>query len=314
MENRKNKYFTLLLISDEKTSIRKYKITYNFLRSIFVVATIVIASVVILTTNLFLTRQKLDEKVAELERVEYQIQYAEIELANLEKKTQEIETKTKILENYFKEIEELDKMVRSITGEGGYAEEVAIYTSDLSSDIDISEDPNEVFYYIDDQEQGLDDIGLLLDKLLETAPELSEVLSADKQNMEDHIYLMEHTPDIWPTWGRVTSSFNVRRWGHLHKGLDIGNNYGVPINAAASGVVIYADWHGSYGRKIIIFHGFGFSTLYAHLSKMHVSVGDEVVKGQVIGTIGSTGRSTGPHLHYEILIDGVPQNPRDFLP
>lgn len=314
MENRKQKYFTLLLISDEKTRVRKYRIPYNFLRSIFVILAIVIAAVVILTTNLFLTRQKLDEKVAELERIEYKMQFKEVELVNLEKKTLEIETKTKILENYLKEVEELDRMVRSITGEGGYAEEVAIYTSDLSADIDLTEDPNEVYYYIDDQEQELDDIDALLDELLKVAPELSELLSSGKQDMEDHIYLMEHTPDIWPTWGKLTSTFNERRWGRRHKGFDIANNYGVRVNAAASGVVIYAAWHGSYGKKIIIHHGFGYSTVYAHLSRMDVKAGDEVEKGQYIGEIGSTGKSTGPHLHYEILVDGIPQDPNDFLP
>jgi murein DD-endopeptidase MepM/ murein hydrolase activator NlpD len=314
MEDRKHKFFTLLLISDEKTRVRKYRIPYNFLRSIFVVLAIIVAAVVMLTTNLFLTRQKLDEKIAELERIEYKMQFKEVELVNLEKKTQEIETKTKILENYLKEVEELDKMVRSITGEGGYAEEVTIYTADLSADIDLAEDPNEVYFYIDDQEQELDDIDALLDELLKVAPELSEILSEDKQDIEDHIYLMEHTPDIWPTWGRVTSVFNARRWGRRHKGLDIANNNGASVLAAASGVVIYADWHGGYGRKIIIHHGFGYSTVYAHLRRMDVKVGDEVVKGQGIGVVGNTGRSTGPHLHYEILLDGIPRNPRDFLP
>ncbi len=314
MEDRKHKFFTLLLISDEKTRIRKYRIPYNFLRSIFVVLAIIFAAVVILTTNLFLTRQKLDEKIAELERIEYKMQFKEVELVNLEKKTQEIETKTKILENYLEEIEELDKMVRSITGEGGYAEEVTLYTADLSADIDLAEDPNEVYFYIDDQEQELDDIDALLDELLKVAPELSETLSEGKQDMEDHIYLMEHTPDIWPAWGRTTSVFNARRWGRRHKGFDIANSYGVPVMATASGVVIYADWHGGYGRKIIIHHGFGYSTVYAHLNRMNVRVGDEVVKGQNIGEIGNSGRSTGPHLHYEVLLNGIPQNPRDFLP
>ncbi len=314
MEDRKHKFFTLLLISDEKTRIRKFRIPYNFLRSIFVVLAIMVAAVVIMTTNLFLTRQKLDEKIAELERIEYKMQFKEVELVNLEKKTQEIETKTKILENYLKEVEELDKMVRSITGEGGYAEEVTIYTADLSADIDLAEDPNEVYFYIDDQEQELDDIEALLDELLKVAPELSEILSEDKQDMEDHIYLMEHTPDIWPTWGRTTSVFNARRWGRRHKGLDIAHNNGASVLAAASGVVIYADWHGGYGRKIIIHHGFEYSTVYAHLRRFSVKVGDEVVKGQVIGIVGNTGRSTGPHLHYEVLVNGIPQDPKDFLP
>ncbi|MCK5567973.1 MAG: peptidoglycan DD-metalloendopeptidase family protein [Actinomycetia bacterium] len=314
MEEKKQKTFTLLVISDASSKVRKLKISHNVLRSIFVIMIIIIASGVILFSNLVLTRQKLDEKVAEIQRLEYKMQYKEVEMANLEKKTQEIEIKTKILENYLKEVEELDRMVRDITGKGGYAEEVAVYTADLSADIDLDQDTNEIYYYIDDQEQELDDIEALLDELLEVAPALSEILSLDKQNMEDHIYLMDHTPSIWPTWGTVTSLFNERRYGYWHKGLDIGNNTGTPINATAAGVVIYSGWHGSYGRKIVIYHGFGYSTVYAHLYKMYVEVGDEVEKGEVIGTMGNTGRSTGPHLHYEVLVDGIPNNPQNFLP
>ena len=314
MEEKKQKTFTLLVISDASSKVRKLKISHNVLRSIFVIMIIIIASGVILFSNLVLTRQKLDEKVAEIQRLEYKMQYKEVEMVNLEKKTQEIEIKTKILENYLKEVEELDRMVRDITGKGGYAEEVAVYTADLSADVDLDQDPNEIYYYIDDQEQELDDIDALLDQLLEVAPALSEILSHDMQNMEDHIYLMEHTPDIWPTWGTITGLFNNRRSGHRHKGFDIGNNIGTPINTTAAGVVIYAGWHGSYGRKIVIYHGFGYSTVYAHLYRMHVEVGDEVEKGEVIGTMGNTGKSTGPHLHYEVLVDGVPNNPQNFLP
>ena len=314
MEEKKQKTFTLLVISDASSRVRKLKISHNVLRSIFVITIIIIALGVILFSNLVLTRQKLDEKVVEIQRLEYKMQYKEVEMVNLEKKTQEIETKTKILENYLKGVEELDRMVRDITGKGGYAEEVAVYTADLSADVDLDQDPNEIYYYIDDQEQGLDDIEAMLDELLEVAPALSEILSLDKQNMEDHIYLMDHTPSIWPTWGPITGVFNERRYGHYHKGLDIGNNTGTPISATASGVVIFAGWHGGYGRKIVIYHGFGYSTVYAHLYKMNVEVGDEVKKGEVIATMGNTGNSTGPHLHYEVLVDGVPNDPQNFLP
>ncbi|MFZ3085667.1 MAG: M23 family metallopeptidase, partial [Candidatus Hydromicrobium sp.] len=207
----------------------------------------------------------------------------------------------------------LDRMVRNITGKGGYAEEVAIYVSDLSSDIELEEDPNEIYYYISDQEQELDDIDALLDDLLSKAPELSEILSRDKQNMEDHIYLMEHTPDMKPTYGEYTSRFGERRWGYRHKGLDIANDVGTKIHATASGVVIYAGWQGSYGRKVIIYHGFGYTTVYAHLSEIYVKVGEEVTKDDVIGAMGNNGNSTGPHLHYEVLVNGVPKNPMDFF-
>jgi len=314
MEENKQKVYTLLVLSDASSKIRKLVISHNILRSIFVGIIIIAASGVILFSNLVLMRDRLDEKVAEIERLESRMQYKEVEMANLEKRTKAIETKTKILENYLKDVEELDRMVRDITGKGGYVEEVAVYTTDLSADVILTEDPNEIYYYINDQEQELDDIDMLLDELLAVAPALSEVLSQDKQNMEDHVYLMEHTPDMWPTWGTLTSLFNERRYGYYHKGLDIANSTGTPISATAAGVVIYADWHGAYGRKIVIYHGFGYSTVYAHLSAMSVAVGDEVDKGEVIGKMGNTGRSTGSHLHYEVLVDGVPNNPQNFLP
>jgi murein DD-endopeptidase MepM/ murein hydrolase activator NlpD len=313
MEDKKLKSFTLLILSDAKSKIRKVKITHNLLRLLFIVSIIILASAVILVSDLFLTRQRLGEKIAELERVEYKANYKEVELANLERKTKEIETKTKILESYLNEVENLDRMVRDITGKGGYAEEVEIYTADLSSDIELEEDPNEIYYYISDQEEELDDIDALLDDLLAQAPEMSEILSRDKQNMEDHIYLMDHTPDHWPTYGTISSTFGDRRGGYSHKGLDIANNTGTSIHAAASGVVIYAGWDGSYGRKIIIYSGFGYTTVYAHLSRVDVNVGDEVTKDDLIGLMGDTGNSTGPHLHFEILVDGIPQNPMDFL-
>jgi murein DD-endopeptidase MepM/ murein hydrolase activator NlpD len=76
---------------------------------------------------------------------------------------------------------------------------------------------------------------------------------------------------------------------------------------------LFAGWHAVYGQKIMIFHGFGYTTAYAHLSSIYVRVGDEVKKGQIIGKMGSTGRSTGSHLHYEIYSEGIPVNPFDFL-
>src|SRR4030042_4234777 len=314
MENKKNKSFTLLILSDAKSGIRKVKITHNLLRLLFIVAIIIVASAVILVSDLFIIRQKFDEKVAELERAKYKITYKDVELANLEKKTKEVETKTKVLESYLKEVEDLDRMVREITGKGGYEGEVAIYTADLSSNMEFEEDPNEIYYYTSDQEEGLDDIDALLDELLSIAPELSEILSQDKQDMEDHIYLMEHTPSMWPTWGKITSLFGERRSGYRHKGLEIANKAGTNIQATASGAGIYAGWHGGYGRKIMIYHGFGYTTAYAHLSSMYVNVGDEVAKGDIIGAMGSSGNSTGTHLHYEVLVNGTPQNPMDFLP
>ncbi|MBC7333419.1 MAG: peptidoglycan DD-metalloendopeptidase family protein [Actinobacteria bacterium] len=323
MSDQSNKFFTLLIISDAKSKIKRIRISHNFLRFFGIASIVVVASISILVSNLVLTHQKLNEKLLEIQRIEYKINYKEVELQNLEKKTKEVETKTKILENYLKEIEELDKMVRNITGKGGFDEEVAIYSSDLSADINIESDPSEIFYYTNDQEEELDDIDKLLDELLAKAPALSEKLSQDKRDMEDHIYLMEHTPSIWPTWGKITTLFcdgRAKTWRPgLHKGLDIANSVGTQVNATASGVVIFSGWHGGYGRKVVIYHGTGldgavYTTVYAHLNKIYVNVGDEVKQGDVIGLMGNSGRSTGSHLHYEVLVNGIPKNPRDFLP
>jgi len=99
----------------------------------------------------------------------------------------------------------------------------------------------------------------------------------------------------------------------MHEGIDFPAETGTPIVATASGKVIFADWHPAYGKMIEIDHGNGLVSRYAHTSAMHVKEGDFVVRGQKIAAVGSTGRSTGPHLHFEVRLNGVPQNPARFL-
>ncbi|MBC5808539.1 MAG: hypothetical protein DLM53_10605 [Candidatus Eremiobacter antarcticus] len=119
---------------------------------------------------------------------------------------------------------------------------------------------------------------------------------------------------MWPVRGPITSPFGMRtdpvtgRY-QLHSGVDIAAGYGVPIEAAADGLVIYAAWYGGYGNAIIVDNGAGLSTLYAHCSAMYVSPNQSVQRGQVIGAVGATGYATGPHLHFEIRVNGVPVNP-----
>jgi murein DD-endopeptidase MepM/ murein hydrolase activator NlpD len=122
----------------------------------------------------------------------------------------------------------------------------------------------------------------------------------------------------WPVHGPITSPFGMRtdpvsgRY-QLHSGIDIGANYGVPITASADGNVIFAGWYGGYGNAVIIDHGSGYSTLYAHCSAMYVTANQPVRRGQAIGAVGSTGWATGPHLHFEIRRNGVPIDPLSRL-
>src|SRR5439155_18152375 len=113
---------------------------------------------------------------------------------------------------------------------------------------------------------------------------------------------------IWPVSGPVTSPFGMR-WGRMHTGIDIGVPTGTPIHAAASGRVIIAGWVSGYGNLVFVDHGNGLSTGYAHQSQIAVSVGQDVAQGQVIGYVGCTGHCFGPHLHFEVRVNGVPVDP-----
>jgi murein DD-endopeptidase MepM/ murein hydrolase activator NlpD len=117
---------------------------------------------------------------------------------------------------------------------------------------------------------------------------------------------------IWPVNGPVTSGFGMR-WGRMHEGIDIGVGYGTPIHAAAAGRVVYAGWMSGYGNLVAIDHGGGISTAYGHQSSIAVSLGAVVAQGQTIGYVGCTGHCFGPHLHFEVRINGAPVDPLGYL-
>jgi len=125
-------------------------------------------------------------------------------------------------------------------------------------------------------------------------------------------------PSMWPVEGRVTSSFGERQdpfngEGAFHAGLDISAPSGTVVRATGDGVVDSAAVMNGYGREVILDHGHGVHTLYGHLSGMIVLAGQHVIRGQIIGYVGQTGRATSPHLHYEVRINNVPVNPHKYL-
>jgi peptidase M23-like protein len=147
---------------------------------------------------------------------------------------------------------------------------------------------------------------------------LESRLNFVRRDVERRVQLANATPSIWPTHGGLTSFFGGRSdplTGEpaYHSGIDISAEKGQPVYATADGVVQSAGYTGDYGNLIVLKHAFGLSTRYGHLSAYHVKTGDAVKRGDVIGYIGSTGRSTGSHLHYEILANGQLMNPLQLL-
>lgn len=165
------------------------------------------------------------------------------------------------------------------------------------------------------------DAALLADSLegLEAeARSQEEVLRTLTGYFEDRQALLASAPAIWPVRGWVTSDFGVRLDPFTsarirHSGIDIAAAPGTPVVAPADGTVVYASSAGGYGNVIVLDHGSGIKTRYAHLSAIKVKIGQRVSRGERIGAVGNSGRSTGPHLHYEVRVNGVPESPRKFI-
>lgn len=164
-----------------------------------------------------------------------------------------------------------------------------------------------------------------LEKLDHNINQLDEILNFETKDQEEILKeltayerQLDHTPSIWPVYTRILSIFGSRfhpvwRKRITHEGVDLKASFGSKVRATADGIVTFAGWQGGYGNVVIISHDYGFETRYAHNSQLLVHQGQSVKKGQVICISGSTGVSTGPHLHYEVRINGSPANPVPFL-
>jgi murein DD-endopeptidase MepM/ murein hydrolase activator NlpD len=129
---------------------------------------------------------------------------------------------------------------------------------------------------------------------------------------------MASQPSLWPVDGRLMGPFGQRLdpfsgEGEFHTGVDLSAPAGTPARATADGLVVRAEWSGGYGRLVVVDHGGGIQTYYAHLSRFYVSTGQEVRRGDAVGAVGSSGRATAPHLHYEVRLGGNPVNPYRYL-
>jgi murein DD-endopeptidase MepM/ murein hydrolase activator NlpD len=185
------------------------------------------------------------------------------------------------------------------------------------------------FTSLTELEKNQSDSGTLNSISPEKMAEIKEILNGattrNKQlaRVQDFVKnrneVLNQTPMLWPTEGWVSSPYGYRqnpmggRGRSHHDGIDIAAWHGTPVRATASGKVVFTGWNGGYGKMVRVKHKFGYETLYAHLSKIKVKQGQVIKKGTVVGNIGSTGRATGSHLHYEVRVNGKAINPEPYM-
>lgn len=157
-----------------------------------------------------------------------------------------------------------------------------------------------------------------LDKAGAEATRQEQSLQELQAYFQDQKSLLASTPSVWPVRGWVTSDFGTRLDPYtservMHAGLDIATTHGKEVVAPSDGTVVFAGLEGGYGNVLVIDHGYGIKTRYGHLASLRVKAGEKVKRGTLIAGVGNTGRSTGPHLHYEVRVNGIAQNPRKFI-
>jgi murein DD-endopeptidase MepM/ murein hydrolase activator NlpD len=204
-------------------------------------------------------------------------------------------------------------------------QKVVSQTNEQLASLEVFANEVQVAYGIKQKLEGPSDIsseGKLAPTFADSIADYNYLRTANNLSLGSRAYRHFQTgnsqPSIWPVDGRLMGAFGERTdpfsgEGAFHTGVDISATTGTPIRATADGIVVFAQMFSGYGRLIRINHGGGVETYYAHLSRFYVQEGQDVRRGEVIGAVGSSGRVTAPHLHYEVRLGGAPVNPYRYL-
>ena len=305
IDNKKKKSSTLtfFILPNDSSKGKKYTVSvkrYKLLRN---VAIVFVLSCVFALFNY----GNMSYKVTELKSVKKENTEHKIELQALASKINDLETSIAKLKLFDKKLRILANIEKPVPSDGEHTGMGGFY-----SDSD---------YLLSIDERRLDLIGRVRHNLNQLQ---GEVATQEASFTELQQYLLEQstllssTPSIWPTRGWVTSSFGSRTdpftgRTRKHKGMDIANRVGTPVIAPADGIVTRVVRSSSLGKMVEISHGYGIKTRYAHLSEVLVKVGTKIKRGEKIAKMGNTGKSTGPHLHYEVMVNSVSVSPSKYI-
>ncbi len=292
----KSNKFTIMVIPHSEDSPLVFKLPIALLQVIGVLTLAVIMFSIGFVTRYVDMSKSLDE-------LEYLRQDNIAKNGQIEALAKE----TQLLIEMFQEIKELEEKLKNLTG--------------IKDEANLGGNERTVDQYLFATNRGittLERANRSIIHLNTSIPDQKDTMNEMVGDMEERNRRLAATPNRWPTSGIITSPFGNRRGPFIgaiefHSGIDIANRTGTAVWATANGTVTFAGYRGGYGNLIIIDHGYGFSTYYAHLSRINVRAGQWVQRGSTIGLMGSTGNSTAPHLHYEVRVRGTPVNPRNYM-
>jgi murein DD-endopeptidase MepM/ murein hydrolase activator NlpD len=316
-----NKAYTILIFSQKAAEVKRFILSPLVLKiGAAVLGLLIVVSAVILYDYVIYKQKVIELKSlrAETESQQEEIRSFQEKITILEEQLDKLKEMEKQVEKDLKEVTDLKKEKKNPLAPTHKKSSIIKKEIDLARKVPV---PSEEKASLLEQERPR-----LVNRLQLDLWELQKKAFLREQNLKELQEFLQtqksillSTPSLWPVMGRVSSTFGETRISSSsggvrpHKGLDICVAPGTPIVATADGVVSFSGSESEYGRLICIEHGHGFSTAYGHLQKIQVQAGDKVTKGQVIGTVGLSGNSTGPHVHYEVRMYNSPVNPSRFL-
>lgn len=326
-----NRRYTVLIVPEGSNPVFRLKFRSYFLLSALVTTIILITSVLILfivnRSHSYQIHSLKTELLASTNQYQTTVGDKDQTIDNLLKELVELSEKSKTIETKMIELEQLEAELKSITDKGQASNKTATTktTNDHTYDLGIEDSSiggigGESIPLSDEEIASLvNETKESITTSLSEIPDLQQKLEDTKVTVQQYKEMMQILPTYWPADSvRVTSQFGKRkdpfsRVLSLHSGLDIGGKTGDPIYAAADGTVIDTGYNSARGYYVTLSHPSGLHTNYMHLHKILVSNGDELKQGDTLGELGSTGRSTGPHLHFEVIKNGVTVDPELYL-
>lgn len=298
---------TLILIEDENGKTRNVNFSRRGLKwfAAFFIATFFYG------INLLWDHHKMS---AELKKVIPLTKTLNEENENLEKEKNEFGVKIRSLNEKIITLQDYDEMLKdkfALNKNASIDQGMGGAEDEMKADDQILKFNNALDEYSEDILRPVNDLEKEALEQKESFQELTKFLNTQDAKLRA-------TPAIWPVRGYLTSGFGYRLSpfsGRLsfHKGLDIAGQKGMPVRATADGIVIFSGWQEGYGKLVVINHGYGYLTFYAHNSRLLADKGQRVKRRDVISLMGSTGNSTGPHTHYEVHVNGKVENPNNFI-